>query len=139
MKRLVIIFVMFLGLYSYASAGRDRYGNEMREIARTSYTETTDVNVVIASAPCKITEIIFSGVNASTISLYDARFFTVNVTTKQKVAYVPMIGTQPSQTIAPVPLDVHFSSALMYNRQGVGPLIIKWEYIGSGFWPDQRD
>lgn len=129
---------IFLGLACLAHAGsQDRVGNDRLEVTRSSYTETTDLDVVIASrvtisyaggsieaGDMYVRSVVFSGAAPSTITFYDANLFTNATTTRAKVYW-------PGNQVTPVTVDVslYFSSAVMYSKQGTAPANINWDYF----------
>ncbi len=141
---LAILFVA--GTISSVWAGPDRFGADRDEIARTSFTDTTDLNVVIASAAANgpgsmvVRGVIFSGMASSTVTFYDASLFTANVTTMSRLEYSPMLsggGGSGSQPIY-VPVDIFISSGVMYSKQGPAPVTIKWDWLTIGEYKGKR-
>lgn len=98
--------------------------NELRDqVGKSSFTESVDTNVRISSASSFVRYISFSGVEPTTITIYNTQLFTVNTTTKTKV-YWPGGLTNPIT----IQLGVMNSSGTMYNKQGLGQATFNWDW-----------
>ena len=126
----------FLFLTATGHAAADRFGNQRSEIPRSSFTNTADLNVVIASVTSSgdgslvIRSVTFSGVNSDTVTFYDANIMTANISTKTSLSYVPVTGGNFGGSYPTVvPIDVWCSSAIMYTKVGTTPVQIKWDWL----------
>lgn len=125
---------ILLFLAGSAFAGSDRFGAERRETARSSFTTSSDAYVIISSVPSDnvgslvLRSISFSGLQATTVTVYDTNL-KPNIgpmTTAYMVQYVPLTGDgKPTQ----VDVDLFISSALMYNKVGTAPTLLKWDWM----------
>ena len=114
-------------------ATSDRFGNLRLEVPRSSYTETTDRDVLIATVTPQNTgaiylrSVTFSGVTPSTISFYDTVTFQSDTSTRAKIVYPGVVGTS---AVSPGTywINQYYSSGTMYNKQGTAPCIINWDY-----------
>lgn len=146
-----LLILSFLFLTAKAWCGADRFGNWRQEVPRSSYTETADRDVFIATVTeldtrfatmtptgggdLIIRSVIFSGVLPSTISFYDDSQFNQFTTTRTKVAYNPLNGQGgPLQ----VWLDVFMSSGIGYSKNGLGPVQINWDWLSNRKSGDTR-
>lgn len=131
--------IVSVGLFtSIANAGQDRYGSMRPEIPRSSFTNSSDPGVVIASNPTNsggffvVRYAYCSGVNASTITFYDTQTFTVNASTKDVLVHQP---ASPTALLGSPASDIHFntlySSGIAYIKTGSAPCGIKWDYLGG--------
>lgn len=127
------------------AAAEDRFGNQRNEVPRSSYTESADNNVMIASAPTMaqvfvasaptsgalyLRRAIFSGVNATTVTFYDTQNFTVNTTTRTKLVYVPTNSAGGVTGITSIDMDMYFSSGIVYNKEqgGIAPFTMLFDF-----------
>lgn len=119
MKKLITLALLFwcVGI-SEASFKENR-----DTIGKSSYTAVEAFNARISSAPSFVRWITFSGVNPTTVSIYDTQIFTVNTTTKSKVYW-------PGGQIAPVTVDVDCrnSSGTMITKEGLGDANFNWDW-----------
>lgn len=139
MKNKILAFAAVLFLTASAHAVSDRFGSERTEIPRSSFTDSADLNVVVASISAVdnwkgsfvIRRVSFSGYVGSTVAFYDDTQFTANTSTRAKVFYFP-----PSNDGRPTTtqLDIYCSSGIMYNKQGTAPMNMNWDYVTPGTW-----
>ena len=138
-KKLVLFLGLIFSVPNLWSATGDRFGNTRLEVPRSSYTDTTVFNTVIASAPIEggsvfVRNIIFSGVVASTITFCDATTFSNVISTVGKFTYNPSLGN----AYAEFNFNQYFSSAAMISKDGAAMTIIKWDYTFPPKYGDAR-
>lgn len=147
-----LLILSFLFLTARAWAESDRFGNWRQEVPRSSYTETADKDVFIATVTelntlfatmtptaggdLVLRSVIFSGLVASTIAFYDDSQFNQFTTTRTKLIYTPQAGSGG----APVQIftDVYFSSGILYNKIGLAPVQINWDWLTNRKSGDSR-
>lgn len=139
------ILLILLSFPLYAAS--DRFGSERTEVPRSSFTDTTTGgNVVISSVPSDgngslvLRAVIFSGMRPSTVTFYDANLFEAVTTTRTRLEYTPVFNTTGGSGSLPtrVNVDMWFSSALMYNKIGAGPVTILYDWLAPSRLGDPR-
>jgi hypothetical protein len=120
---------------SFLHAGTDRFGNVRSEIPRSSFTATANANVQIASAGVTQWEsgyggivlryIECSGVDSSTITVFNSMVFDGQSSTATVYRYTP---TANGGFSSPYYGSVYISSALSYDKKGLAPCTIGWDY-----------
>ncbi len=150
MKKNNKFFAMGLTLLLSASvhAASDRFGNERMEVPRSSYTDSEDLNLVISSIPSNgvgslvLRSVIFSGVDPTTITFYNANLFKASISTAMMLEYTPNFGASSGSGGIPVKvdLDMYISSAIMYRKiGGSAPVLIKYDWLANPSLPDRRN
>ena len=129
----VVAFFLFCGVVS-----ADEYSR--LGVPRSSFTDTADVNVLIASAGVTQGEagyggiilryVACSGVVSSTITVFNSMVFDGNSSTVTKFVYVPRLDSSLNAyaTSAEHYTPARISSALSYDKQGLAPCVIGWDY-----------
>lgn len=133
MKSKLFALIGILFLAGPVFAGQDRFGNSRYEIPRTSFTLSSDRNVIIASAgvtqwesgygAIMIRSIDCSGVNPSTITVFNSIVFDGASSTAAIYQYNPSNGKTDGFYGS-----VFISSALSYDKLGTAPCMIGWDY-----------
>lgn len=146
MKKALLSLLILTGLTAFAHSAQDRYGSVRNEIPRSSYTSTADIGVTIASnvptvgAPMVLRSIVCSGVNATTVTVADATFYTPATSTKAVYIYIPsnptsILGSPGNQ----IYYDTYMSSGIKYTKDGGNaPCHITWDFITEPRFPVYR-
>lgn len=126
---LVALFVLTLSATS-VRADDDRFGSERFEVPRTSFTDSADFNVLIASAPALYEntggEIYLKAVNctgatAGIITFYDTVTWELTTSTRTRIEHI-------ANNVTSIPYGILFSSGLMYNKTAATPCVISWDF-----------
>lgn len=141
-NKLIAAVVLLFGAVNLHAATNDRFGNDRDEIPLSSFTATTDFNVLLASAPSRYSTAISTlggsvflrsvdcyGVIPTTISFYNTITFVVATTTRTKVVHIgavaPTLGVDSETHLK---TSIWFSSGLMYSKTGLAPCTIGFDY-----------
>ena len=124
-------------------AASDRFGSERRETPRSSFTNTTDVNVFISSIPSDgigtlvLRSIVYGGILPSTITIFDGMIFTGATSTAGIFVDIPVAQgpIRPHE----VNVDIYISSALAYDKKGLAPVIFKYDWLSPRKQGDSRN
>lgn len=134
-----LLAIALLLVPAIAFADDDRFGSERAEVSRTSYTQSADLNVLIASAPVQTYpaiggEIYLKGVDCfgvapSTIAFYDATRFDNTVSTRTKFIHIGALAPSGrAQGHTHMPYSMLFSSGLVYTKIGIAPCTITFDF-----------
>jgi hypothetical protein len=120
MKKIYLLLsLMFMA--TVCQSAHDFYGSERTTLWRSSYTETVDTNVLIASSSIHFRGVqIASAVANSYVFIYNNSNFTASVTTATKIDL---------STAREVLFDIPLSSGLMYNKIGTAKVNFLWDWI----------
>lgn len=148
--RAIKLFAAILFVASLANAVQDRFGSERYEVPRTSFTDTQDFNVRIASitepridfasmtptsgGSLVVRSIVISGIVPSTITFYDDTQFNSASSTRARVHYYGSPISAPVE----IDLDLFMSSGIIYNKVGTAPMLIKWDWLSPRKRGDAR-
>jgi len=144
-SKILAVAICLIGSAAFASS--DRFGNDRSEILRSSFTNTVDISVLIASAPISydrsgtliLKRVQCFGTTASTITFNDLIFAsgasTRTVFIHQPAAPLLLISQQHTSA----EFDMSFSSGLMYHKLGLAPCTIHWDYTIPPPHGDDRD
>ena len=122
MKKLLFLF-LFFGWSQFADAA---FNTQRDTVGKSSYTESSDINVKLSSAPSFVRSITFSGATPSTVTIYNAREFNPAVSTRTKVYW-------PGNQVVPVTVyvDVINSSGTMYHKIGAAHATFNWDWYAK--------
>ena len=118
-KFIALGIVLLAGQFCHAEFNLNR-----DTVGKSSFTESTpNLNVSLSTAASFVRSITFSGVEPTTISIYNCQLFTASVSTRTKV-YWPGISAAP----VTVYVDVINSSGTMYTKQGGAQATFNWDW-----------
>lgn len=133
----ILLSICFLLPTALHAAGADRFGNQSLEIPRSSWTTGNESNVLIATAGVAMSSvtsfgqepgmivlrsIVCSGSVASTVTVFNSMVFNGQSSTASYFSFVP------GQTDSAQYASVLISSALSYQKIGLAPCLIQWDY-----------
>lgn len=151
MKKFLLVFAFSFCILRLF-AGDDRFGNHRAEIMRSSFsagafatqgvvlasaTEVDSLNIssstIVRAGQLYIRRVVFSGVNASTLTFYDFGTLSApNISTKSIISYVPSIGLGGVTGAGAIDVDLYFSSAILVVKDCAGPpcfSTVNWDYL----------
>lgn len=129
-SKLLAVLLLFLAAPVFAAD--DRFGSERMEVSRTSWTNTADTNVLIASAPVLysgyggelvLKRVTCSGAAGEDIFFYDTVSNIIDISTRTR-----HVHTNGGTAFTTADYGVLFSSGLMYRKTGGNPCTIHWDY-----------
>ena len=122
MKNLIYaLAIVSVGVFT--SIAHASFKEQRDTVGKSSYTESTDINVKLSSGPSFVRSIAFSGAAPTTITNYNCQEYSPTKSTRTKVYW-------PGGQITPMTVDVDVinSTGTMYHKIGTAHATFNWDW-----------